>query len=540
MTAVQETYDVLVVGFGPSGQVLAAQLGQAGHRVGVFERSPEPYPLPRAGHADDEIVRIFQSIGVADDFAARAIPAADYEWLDSSGQLLFAIDWNKPTRSTWRSDYIFYQPYVEEALIGAATSHPDVEVHLGWEAIGLEEFDDHVEVELREGHRESGRWRPTGRRRRLAASYVIGADGANSFIRTAAGLTWVDYGFQESLSIVDLRLHDPDMDIDMPDAGQICDPARPVSLFRWLGREHCRWEFMLMDGEDPDELVSEATSWKMLARWGVTPANAEMIRRTIYTFQSLLANSFGRDRVYLAGDAAHLMPPFLGQGMCSGIRDVTNLAWKLHLVLTGTAEPSILESYTTERRAHVEAITVTAMELGRVVCETDPAIAAARDAAFRAGHVPPAEPMPSLGGGIVDRRSDGSPADGAGRLSVQGTVTYRGRTGRFDDVVGAGWQLICRKAAVEQTLSARHQDLLTTLRARVIHVSRAITTGDAAVDLDGIYASWFRELDADVIIVRPDFYVFGVASQTGVGPLLDSLAEQLHLTDQGIAVAASR
>jgi 2-polyprenyl-6-methoxyphenol hydroxylase-like FAD-dependent oxidoreductase len=532
VTYVEAAYDVVVIGFGPSGQVLASQLGMAAHRVGVFDRSPEPYPLPRAGHADDEIVRIFQSIGVAEDFAERAIPAADYEWLDANGQLLFAIDWNKASRSTWRSDYIFYQPYVEETLIAAATNHGNVDVHLGWEAVGMEEFDDHVEVTLREGHRDSGRWEPTGRLHRVSASYVVGADGANSFIRQAAGLTWIDYGFQESLSIVDLRLHDPDMDIDMPDAGQICDPARPVSLFRWLGREHCRWEFMLMPGEKPDDLVSEATSWKMLARWGVTPDNADTIRRTVYTFKSLLADRFGRDRIYVVGDAAHLMPPFLGQGMCSGIRDVTNLAWKLDLVLRGTAKQTLLDTYSSERRAHVEVITLTAMELGRVVCETDPIKAAARDAAFRAGNVPPAEPLPSLGAGVLHRGPDGQPASGAGRLSVQGLVKYRGRTGRFDDVVGHGWILLARKSGLPTHLIDAHRELLAALKVRVVHVTRAVMDDpDAAVDLDGIYARWFRELDADVIIVRPDFYVFGTAASIDcVGELLSSLRQQLQLT----------
>lgn len=526
-----QIFDVLIVGFGPCGQVLAAQLGQQGHSIAVAERSPDPYPLPRAGHVDDEIVRVFQSIGAADRFEERAVTPRGYEWLSASGDLLFLIDWNKPTQSTWRSDYIFYQPYVEEALTDVALANPSVRLYRGWEVVEIADNGDFFTVTMREGTRTSGHWVPTGERQSLRARYVIGADGAKSIVRDFAGIPHEDFGFEETLSIVDIRLNDPDMDIAMPDAGQICDPERPVSLFRWLGREHCRWEFMLMPDEDPAELVSEASSWHKLARWGVTPENATIIRRTLYTFNSLIAESFRSGRIFVVGDAAHLMPPFLGQGMCTGIRDVTNLAWKLDLVLNGVAHDTVLNSYSRERRPHVQAITKTAIELGKVLCETDPAIAAARDAALLSGHTPPTPPLPGLIDGILYQDHDGTYLGDAGALSVQGRVTLDGRTGRFDDIVGRGWVVLSRKARLRERLTSEAQAILERLGATTIHVTKATMPSDfhSAVDRDGVYAAWFDKLGADVIVVRPDFYVFGSARETAVEELLSSLAGQLDL-----------
>src|SRR5262249_51540279 len=150
--------------------------------------------------------------------------------------------------------------------------------------------------------------------------------------------------------VMDVRPHDPAMEIDMPAAGQICDPARPISLFRWLGLEHCRWEFMLLPGETHEQMENEEACWRLLARWGLARGNADLIRHAVYTFRSLLADTFQRGRTFLVGDAAHLMPPFQGQGMCSGIRDAKTLSWKLDLVLRGAADPALPETYTPERK----------------------------------------------------------------------------------------------------------------------------------------------------------------------------------------------
>jgi 2-polyprenyl-6-methoxyphenol hydroxylase-like FAD-dependent oxidoreductase len=526
-------YDVLEVGCGPVGQSLAALLGRQGHRVGVFERWPQAYPLPRAGHVDHEVMRILQLIGAAEEFEPQAIPIPDYDWFNGSGELLLHLDWNQPTPSGWKSDYLLFQPDLQEALLNAIARQPSVDLNFGWAATAVRQFDDHVEVDFAHGTQDAGAWVANGETRTVTAGYLVGADGANSTVRRAVDLNWVDLGFEEQWLVLDVEPHDSELEIDMPEAGQICDPERPVSLFRWLGRGHCRWEFMLLPGEDPEQMTDESRCWDLLSRWKLTPDEATIIRRTVYTFRSLLADSWRRNRTLLIGDAAHLMPPFMGQGMCSGIRDAANLAWKLDLVLTGRAAPSLLDTYTVERRPHVQQVIMMSMELGRIVCISDPDAAAARDEAFKTGQVPQPPPFPWLTDGVLHRGVDGQPTAVAGRLAVQPRVHHNGCTGLFDDVVGTGWTLISRQPLSSLDLESDDLSFLESLGGQAVHVTRAKVPG-TVIDMDAEATRWLDQLNADVVLVRPDFYVYGAARADAASDLLGSLRRQMdtHLVTQ--------
>ncbi|MFE5328134.1 bifunctional 3-(3-hydroxy-phenyl)propionate/3-hydroxycinnamic acid hydroxylase [Embleya sp. NPDC056575] len=520
-------YDIIQIGCGPVGQTMAALLGRRGHRVGVFERWPAPYPLPRAGHVDHETMRVLQSAGAAHDFEPHAIPVRDYDWLNADGDLLLHLDWSRPTPSGWRSDYLMFQPDLQDALLAAVRRRPSVDVHWGWNATGFTWHDDHVEVTLAHGTVVDGAWVPDGATRGVTAAWLIGADGANSTVREAAGIGRQDLGFEEDWLVVDIEPKDPDLRIDMPEAAQYCDPARPVSLFRWLGRAHSRWEFMLLPGESAEEMSEEARCRELLSRWGITPAEATIIRRTVYTFRSLIADTWRHGRALLIGDAAHLMPPFMGQGMCSGIRDAANLAWKLDLVLRGRYDASLLDTYTAERRPHAHRVTTMSMELGRIVCVSDPERAAARDRAFLAGDVPPPAPFPVLTDGLLHRDAHGAAAGPAGTLGVQPRVHWEQRTGLFDDVVGDGWILMSLLPPDRLPLDAEHHAFLRLLDTRVVHITRAKAPG-AVIDLDGDATRWLTEHDAELALVRPDFYVFGAARADLAGVLVDSLRDRLR------------
>ena len=525
-------YDVIQVGFGPVGQVHSTLLGRHGHKIGVFERWPSLYPLPRAGHIDHEVMRIFQAMGAAEAVERTVIPIPDYDWFSADGQVLLHLDWNNPTPSGWKSDYLMYQPYMEDALRTAVAAQPTVELNLGWEVVGLEQRTDDVAVTLRQGHLVDGAWTPTGPTRTVTTRYVIGADGAGSFVRRASNIEWIDYGFEEDWLVLDVRPHDPDLHIDMPEAGQICDPERPVSLFRRLGREHARWEFMLLPGETEEEMRAEATAWRLLARWGLDASNASVIRRAVYTFRSLIAETFRDDRVLLVGDAAHLMPPFMGQGMCSGIRDAANLAWKLDLVLRGASAPELLDSYTVERHPHVDQIIKTSMALGQIVCISDPQAAAERDELLPSGRAAPRPPFPWLTEGILALEpAPGNASPGpVGRLGVQGRVVADGRTGRADDLLGNTWQVLTDDLSIARAVAESHQETLQTIGAQVRHVSRAHVGGESLVDLDATYHDWFRSGGFRVVVVRPDFYVYGTANTAEEATaLIARLRDQLAL-----------
>lgn len=236
----------------------------------------------------------------------------------------------------------------------------------------------------------------------LRARYVVGADGANSTVRAACGIGHVDYGFAERWVVADVRPHDMRPFEHLPVVVQYCDPRRPHAAIRG-GKRHRRWEFMLLPDEDPADFDDPARVWDLLAPF-ITPDEGTLVRKAVYEFHSLHAETMRSGRALLAGDAAHLMPPHRAEGMCSGMRDANNLAWRLDHVLRGVASDALLDSHTSERRPQNEAMIRISMEMGRISCMLDPEAASARDAALRSGGTPPPAPMPRHRAGRRARR----------------------------------------------------------------------------------------------------------------------------------------
>ncbi|HTY16636.1 MAG TPA: bifunctional 3-(3-hydroxy-phenyl)propionate/3-hydroxycinnamic acid hydroxylase, partial [Myxococcota bacterium] len=351
--------------------------------------------------------------------------------------------------------------------------------------------------------------------------FVVGCDGANSFVRQHLGATVTDLGFFFDWLIVDVIPREPR--VWDPLNIQICDPARPTTLVSG-GPGRRRWEFMRLPGESIEELNSEPTAWRLLAPWGFTPQNATLERHTVYRFQARWVDTWRNGRLLLAGDAAHQMPPFAGQGMCSGLRDAANLAWKLDLVLAGRAPDRLLDSYASERIPHVRALIELSIELGKVICVADPAAAAARDERMtseaHARSAPIAAPLPSLGPGLF---AEGSA--GAGRLFVQDRVRRGDAEGRFDDVVGRGFALVSPIGDPAAALDRESAAFFAALGGVTAHVS----ADGPIVDANGGYARWFAAHGAAVALQRPDFYVFGTApALDGARGLVESLRSALR------------
>lgn len=532
-----ELFDVVQIGYGPVGQTMAALLGQQGHSVLVFERQPNLYAFARAGHIDHEVMRIFQSIGIADAFEQVTTTAEEYDWFNADGKVLLHLGAGGEGLSGWAADLLMYQPDLEDLLHTAVQSHPSVEVHLGWEAVALTQHDEYVEVTVREGSKgPQGQWIPTGQTRTVRARYLIGVDGANSFVRNALNIAWEDLGFEENWLVIDYRPNDPEAEPDMPVMAQICDPTRPTTLGHQKGK-FCRWEFKLLPDEQPAEMGTAEKVWELISRW-VSPCDGQLLRHVVYTFRSTLAEQWRQGRVLLMGDAAHLMPPFLGQGLCSGVRDAKNLAWKLDLVLRSKADVTLLNSYMVERKPHVRSIIEQAVMLGMIVGTTDPLMAAARDQAMLSGAVPPPPAFPFLTEGILHRDTSGVVVPPAGQLSVQGRVSYRDKTGRFDDIMGQGWTVIGLHIDPRSVLSAEQITFLEESGANIVQVAPpAANVQNAVVDLDGAYARYFALIGQQIIIVRPDFYVFG---GTTTPADLPTLVEELrtHVVGSGQPMVA--
>jgi len=519
-------FDVAIVGYGPVGQALAALLGHAGHRVGVFERFNEIYRLPRAVHLDHEIMRLLQSLGLAESLRKEMVPVHDYQWFGADGGLVLRFDTAGLAPSAWDSDYMFFQPELERAIDRHACAARSVIVERGWVAEGLSDSQDAgVELSLRRVVAEqAGRLALTGDTRTVSARWLVGADGANSFVREASEITRRDLGFQERWLVVDVEPHDMGALAHLPTASQRCDPARPTTIVQ-SGPSHRRWEFMLLPDEQPQDFEDPARVWALLEPW-YRPEDGSLTRSAVYEFRSMLADRMRGAAVLLVGDAAHLTPPFLGQGLCSGLRDALNVAWKLDLVLRGLASERLLDTIDPERQPQNEAIIRLAVELGKVLCQLDPQAAAERDRILRQADSPPPPRLPPLTGGALRKGEEADPL--AGQLSVQGIVARAGRRGRFDDVVGRGFQLIVADGDPLAQLDAEQRALVALLNMSVATLESDAPQG--VVDLDGRLRAWLSEHGVHAVLVRPDFYVFGSAAKAEELPaLLDDLRTTLHL-----------
>ncbi len=523
----EEIYDVAIVGYGPVGEMAAILLALRGRRVIVFERWPAMYPLPRAVLFDHEIGRALQSVGLADEARAISEPGVTYEWMNARGERLLFFDWTQPGPSGWPTANMFSQPDLQQVLDRKAKSLAGVEVRQGWLVESVEDRGDEVTVIARKGEEERpGRFAATGEPVSVRARYVIGADGANSFVREVMGVGMTDLGFSYDWLIADVIEREPR--VWDPPLQQFCDPARPTTKVSG-GPGRRRWEWMLLPGETRESFEDEAMAWELLQRDGLTPASATLERAVTWTFRARWADNWRKGRLLLAGDAAHLMPPFAGQGMCSGMRDVFNLAWRLDLVLDGKAPDALLDAYTPERSRHLQHAIMFSVDLGRVICITDPDAAAGRDAQMIAARdnpalAPPPPPPPRLGAGGTFRDEDSA----GGFLFIQGRVQHSGQTGLFDDVVGRGFVLMAYGLNPGDQLSDQARALLESLGGRVIAVAPNGDTPGAVVDLDGTYGEWFAEQHASVVLVRPDFYVFGTEPDlAGAERLLTDLGEQL-------------
>src|SRR5213596_2996543 len=323
-----DRYDVGIVGYGPVGQTLAILLGQRGWKVGVFEKQPAAYPLPRAVHFDHEVALILQAAGLGEELPRLTEAADTYEWRNAAGETLLVIRSRGTSLSGWPEANMFSQPELERALDTRVRALPSVEVHRAAEVVDI---GPALVVAS-----------PAGDRHEIGARWIVGCDGANSFVRRHLGSAVTDLGFFFDWLIVDVVPRE--RRVWTPINWQLCDPARPTTVVSG-GPGRRRWEFMRLPGESLDELNDESRAWELLASWDVHPRNARLERHAVYTFRARYAEHWRAARVFLAGDAAHQMPPFAGQGMCSGIRDAANLAWKLDLVLTRRATPGLLATY---------------------------------------------------------------------------------------------------------------------------------------------------------------------------------------------------
>ena len=496
-------FDVAIVGYGPAGATLANLLGQYGLSTVVIEKDAEIYALPRAIHFDGEVMRVLETAGLR--AAVEAISRAGLTGMhfnNAQGEtLLIRGGTNARGPHGCATNHYFHQPELEFVLRQGVQRFECVQVHTQHEVTAIEENDDCVRLVVQNLQTNSSSI--------VQARYVVGCDGARSLVRKVLGTKMQDLGLHQPWLVFDVLLK---TDVpSLPDhTVQHCDPVRPMTYCNVTGKRR-RWEIMLLPGDDPAELVKPESLWKLVKPW-VQPDQADIERAVIYTFHSIIAQGWRRDRLLLAGDAAHQTPPFLGQGMCAGIRDAANLAWKLDAVLHGRASDELLNTYESERSPHVHAFIDLAVRLGDIIQTTDPQAAQERDAKFKAGQPTIFEfPAPRLGPGVW--LGEAAPV---GQIFPQPELA----DGRLlDQALGLHFAVIGTKEVLAQVSEATRQ------RWQRHSVAMLAAT-------DPQILNWLQTHKVSAVLVRPDRYIAGVARSAAeldeISQCLPHVAEPVH------------
>ena len=553
-------FDVVISGLGPTGLTLAHLLGKRGRSVLVLEREPEFYGNARAVYTDDECMRIFQSCDIAEELSAEMLTDCPVQMLLPDGSVLMQIaDSRRPFG--WPPLNFFYQPYLETRLAEALGRYPNVRVMRGREATRFEQDRDgviihHVASEgSRHGRSASERRASTSTpvTASVRARYFVGCDGGRSAVRAQLGIKMAGKSFPNPWLVVDIREKERDSALHhLPYFSFVCDPQCPtVSCVQPDG--HHRFEFMLMPGQTREYMEDPATVLTYLAKY-VDVDRFEILRSLVYTFNALIAERWRDGRVFLAGDAAHMTPQFIGQGMNAGVRDAFNLAWKLDAVLAGSASDALLDTYQSERMPHVRNMIRTAVRMKDFVSMANPVKAFLRNALTRAAMATPMIgrylregtfiPQPSYAGGSYFGMPQGMRRSPAGRQLPQPFVKGPGgRSERLDELLGDGFALIGigvdpRKSITEADLAGWRR--LDT-RFVTVYPFGGRPQGDAArarsedlveiEDVSGELLVWLRSHGqgrGSVVIARPDRFVYGAVAGSDLSSATRRILSELQ------------
>jgi 3-(3-hydroxy-phenyl)propionate hydroxylase len=485
------TYDVAVIGYGPTGATAANLLGQLSLKVAVIERDPDVYGRARAISTDEEVMRVWQSVGLAERLQQDMLPDRPLQFVDADGEPFIRMTIT-PRGCGHPPQQFLYQPAVDHVLREGVRRFGNVDVLLEHECLRVVPKGDAVELMLAD--------LGTDTVKRLRASYVIAADGGSSPTRGQLGVGYAGRTYAERWVVIDTKVLS---EWDARDRLRFhCNPARPTVDCPTPLRHH-RWEYPARTDEDEQELLREENIWKVLNDQGITAEHVKILRAVIYSHHVRVADRWRVGRIFLAGDAAHAMPPWIGQGMSAGVRDAANLCWKLAAVLRGQAPDSLLDSYQSERKPHVTEVTRRACLVGRIITERNRVLAAIRNHSMRA--------LTRLPGALTvveklfwipaARYREGFFAAGRHRAVGWQLPQPRVLDGvRLDDVLGGQWAILHTGALAAGTQAWMELDVAA------IRITEPALVG------------WLHRKNADTVVLRPDGFIYAAAGSGSALP----------------------
>lgn len=534
-TARQRSADVAIVGAGPVGLTIANSLGQAGLKVIVIEKLDTLIDYPRAIGLDDEALRTFQSVGLAQAVLPHTTPNHWMRFLTPGGRCFASIE-PRTDEFGWSRRNAFVQPYADRVLYEGLARFANVEVLFSREMTGFSQDADGVTLQLEDAEHGA---------ETIRVQYMVACDGGNSFVRRTLGVPFDGETAPNQWIVVDVR-NDP---IGTPNIYMCCDPVRPY-VSAALPHGIRRFEFMVMPGETEEELGRPENLAKLLHKVLPNGDKLDVIRRRVYTHNARLARNFRTQRVLLAGDAAHIMPVWQGQGYNSGMRDASNLAWKLELVVKGLADAALLDSYDTERRDHARAMIDLSVLAGRIFAPKSRLLGKLRDAlTLVLNAVPPVKryflemrfkPMPRYTKGVLAPLGQSGATSPVGRMFIQPRVRRSdGSVCLLDDAIGPNFAVLAWGTDPTYGMSAADKALwqqLGTCFVRVVpdvqlgHLEAIAPDAPGVIrlgDVDGRLKDWFGAQSASVVFLRPDRFVAALVLPTQTSAATAELARAL-------------
>ncbi|MEO8806385.1 MAG: bifunctional 3-(3-hydroxy-phenyl)propionate/3-hydroxycinnamic acid hydroxylase [Burkholderiaceae bacterium] len=513
---VQRT-SVVIVGGGPNGIAVANLLGAYGIDTIVIEREKQILEYPRAVGMDDEALRMFQTVGLADSLVQNMIQNVPMRMYRADGKCFAHIRPATREFGWWRRN-IFMQQLAEKTLREGLARYPKVELRLGEEVVAVSQAGRAVTLQVRD---------TKGEVYALDADYCVAADGGRSPMREMLGIKLLGKTHPIKWVVVDVR----NAAVEAPYTALNCDPRRP-NVCIYLPYGFRRWEFLVFPHEDAQAIAEPESVRRLLAPYVADPDKVEIVRSRAYTHHSRIAEKFVVGRVALVGDAAHLTPPWIGQGLNAGLRDVGNIAWKLAGIVRGQLQPSVLDSYEQERHQHSKAMIDLADTFGAMLMPTSRVKAWLRDSFFTGVRLLPGirdyvlqmrfKPMPTYLNGVLVREPG---TDAVGKMLIQPDVEdASGQRRKLDDVLGPWFALLGWQTDPQAGLSAEDGAFWHALGARFVQVQRA-RSGDrpgarllaangteCVEDVDNHLADWFAANPGQVVVLRPDRYIAAQAS----------------------------